>query len=160
MAQLQKREKIMAGAAGLLLVVFLAGQFLFTDKNETVTPPAATEPSQQRRAVDGGMATQPRGAAGIDARQRKTMKLASWGRDPFAQTFRLEAADTTGLADKDFTLRGIIWKGDKARVLIGDEILSPGERTGDLTVLSVQKNRVRCRKGRELVTLVLNEDEN
>ncbi len=163
MAQLQKREKIMAGATGAFLMIFLANQFIFSDKN-TKTPaptptPAAIGKSTQPRQLAKGVAPRPASPAAKMVRQPRKIQLASWGRDPFAQAFRLEAVDTTGLSATDFTLRGIIWKGDKARVLIGDEILSPGERTGDLTILSVQKDRVRCRKGRELVTLVLNEDE-
>ena len=160
MAQLKKREKILAMAAGGFLVAFLATQF-FSGKPEPPAKNVATAPSTKEKGKPG-TAQEAAPKAGAEARPAESgtpVKFANWGRDPFALAFRLQEQDTTGIAASDFTLRGIIWSGNEARALIGDEILKNGESTGDLTVVSIGKDRVKCRKGRELVTLVLNEDD-
>lgn len=163
MAQLQKREKIMAASAGALVVIFLASQFLFNQPeapqkllpqapqqqlagSDQARVQAAPRQQNQQMGPKPGMTPEP------------TLQIA-WGRDPFAQTYRLETADTTGKAVSDFALRGILWQGRDASVLIGDEILRRGERSGDLTVLDIQRDRAVCKKGGEIITLVLNEND-
>ncbi len=87
------------------------------------------------------------------------MRFTSWGRDPFWEAFRLAQVDSADNDSSNFVLRGVIWKGDEAHVLIGDAVLKEGERSGDLKILDIDKNRVVCKKGSKVITLVLQNDE-
>ena len=95
-------------------------------------------------------------------RVKKTVtqvRVTSWGRDPFWEAFRLAEVEPANPDSSNFVLRGVIWKGDEAHVLIGDAVLKEGESSGDLKILDIDKNRVVCKKGRKVITLVLQNDE-
>lgn len=168
MAQLQKREKMLAIAAGAALLIFLANQFLFSDK--AAPKKAAKSQAAQNKAVKSKknpaveqaavIATQSvQSAAARPAPERKpNVVFSSWGRDPFAGLGRLVQVDTTALQQMDMSLRGIMWHGDEASVLIGDYILKRGEKVGPYTVVDIKRDRVICRKGSEVITLFLDED--
>jgi len=87
------------------------------------------------------------------------VRFTSWGRDPFWEAFRLAEVESVRSDSSNFVLRGVIWKGDEAHVLIGDAVLKEGERSGDLKILKIDKNRVVCQKGSKVITLVLQNDE-
>ena len=169
MPQLQKREKILAVGAGAALLIFLANQFLFNE--DSIKPESnakskvtrgqtaqksTTNPSAGKAEI-AGAPSQQNVAPAIPVR-KPNIVFSSWGRDPFAEAGRLAPVDTTAMQQMDLTLRGIIWRGDQASVLIGDYILKRGEKAGPYTVTEIKRDRVICRKGSEVITLLLEED--
>lgn len=161
MAQLKKREKILTTFAGGALVIFALNQFVCGESE-----PAKSETSR-KVAVKKSTSVEPTKARDVQNRtpprarnNKNRIRFASWGRDPFAEAYRLAKGDSTRRDSTDFVLRGVIWKGNQAHVLIGDAILKEGERKGDLKILRIEKNRVVCIKGRKVITLVLRDDEN
>lgn len=150
----------MAGVAGGALVMFLLNQFVCGDE-ASAPPSVAQEKTVQQQAAPGPAKAAGWSSSGIprDRGRQKTVKFATWGRSPFAEAHRLVKFDSTRVDSNDFVLRGIIWQGNEAHVLIGDEILKEGERSGDLKILDIEKDRVVCKKGTKVVTLVLNDDK-
>jgi hypothetical protein len=154
---LQKREKILLAAVGLTAVFFVFDQFVCGEK--------AQRPEITKKSVKE--TTKPANSDAIKAKvksqvghsQKKGCALpveyTSWRRDPFAEAIRLARSDSTKRDSSNFVLKGLIWKGEEAYVLIGDDILKSGEQKGDLKILDIDRNRVICRKGGKIVTLVL-----
>ena len=87
------------------------------------------------------------------------LQQANWGRDPFLEAARLVVSDSSWVDSTDYVLRGIIWKGNVAHALIGDMILTEGEQSGDLKVLDIKKETVVCRKGSQVITLALRQND-
>ena len=158
MPELKKSEKRLVVLAGSVVVSFLLNQFVCgepekpqidtTTKIETksgatqITPPNVVKKKQPRRI-------------------RKTdnqVQFTSWERDPFWEAFRLAEVNGANGDSSNFVLRGVIWKGNEAHVLIGDAVLKEGETNGDLKILDIEKDRVVCKKGRKVITLVLKND--
>lgn len=157
MASLKKREKLLAGITSGLLLLFGLNYMVGGKKNDSSSPAKATTIIKSA-ATNLAKSFQPGGT--IQTRALISHAVAaglSWGRDPFAASYRLAQKDSSAV--KDFTLRGIIWKGEQAHVLIGSEILAEGEQSGDLKVLDIQKNKVVCRKANKIITLRLEENE-
>lgn len=155
---MKKREKMLMGVAAAVLVYFLVNQFLCGNPPETVQAVDAKTPET---AVSSAPAqTPPAKKAPVSRKKmvRDRLQFASWGRDPFADTYRLAPPDSQSAAS-DFVLRGVISKGSQAHVLIGDEILKEGDQVGDLKILDIDKNRVVCKKKGKIITLIL-RDEN
>ncbi|MFQ5604857.1 MAG: hypothetical protein ACE5HS_16425 [bacterium] len=158
MSSLKKSEKRLIALTVLSVVCFVFNQFVCqkADRPEKKrlqkTATVATAPSKPplpQKPVQIQKATK---------KIKKLVKYMNWGRDPFAQTFRLSQLDTSRMDSTDFVLKGIIWQGKQAYVLIGDVILKSGEQKGDLKVLDIEHDRVICKKGRKVVTLLLNND--
>jgi len=159
MAELKKREKIMAVVAGACLLVFLVYQFVCSNTKD----PA--QQSEKKAAKKETLLQAAIAAVRPDAKinhgpVNKTLKFDTWGRDPFTEAYRLAPFDTTVTDSESYVLRGIIRKGNDASVLIGDEILKEGQGFGDLKVIDIKKSEVICKKGNKLVTLVLNDEKN
>jgi len=145
------------GVAGATLIFYLVNQFLCgkSDPQAQSAPQqvaAAAQPAPQP-AKDEKSTTAPRKRG---SPQRSD--FSAWSRDPFAESFRLAQGDTTESDSSDFVLRGLIWKGNQAHVLIGDDILKEGDQIGDLKILDIDKNRVVCKKRGKIVTLILRDD--
>ncbi len=163
MAELQKREKIMLGATGGLVVTFLLYQFVFT-KVDAPPPQAATRKIAARSLPTGvehkvSEGEMPAKTIAAEA-SYSSMDLKSWGRDPFHEAYRLAVFDTSQMdSSRQLVLKGIIWKGSRALVLINDSILRKGEKMGDLKILDIKKERVICKQGNNLVTLFLDDEK-
>ncbi len=159
MATLKKREKMLAAATGSLALIFLLNYFVCGEKKPSKST-RRVQPAVESAVV--GLAKSLVSAQPVRSRLERTGPLPSdisWGRDPFAETFRLARSDSSAEKVEDFTLRGIIWKGNQAHVLIGDQILREGEESGDLKVLDIQRNKVVCRKADRIITLTLEDNE-
>lgn len=159
MAQLQKREKILAGVAGAALIIFVLNQFV-CGKKESPSPEVAqtnVEAEQVEPERPKSFGSTPQRSQRL--RPAKKITFTKWARDPFAEAYRLAQFDPAQGDSSDFALRGVIWKGSEAHVLIGDLILKKGERNGDLKILDIQQDRVVCRKANKIITLVLQENE-
>ncbi|MFQ5751339.1 MAG: hypothetical protein ACE5HI_05020 [bacterium] len=159
MAKLKKREKIMVELAGLVLILFVFNQFVCgkpKQQQQRVTKKAAVE---ETTADTLTVKVEKKPKPLLKREARKPLEFPFWGRDPFAETFRLAELDPTHGDSTDFVLRGVIWKGSEAHVLIGDEILKEGEQRGDLKVLAIEKDRVVCKKRGKIVTLMLDDNE-
>ena len=159
MAPLKKKEKRLVAIAGSFVIIFVLNTFVCGEsekpKVETAKKVEAKSVVVERTPSNVVKRSKPR-------RVKKTnnqMQFTSWGRDPFWEAFRLAEVDAANADSSNFVLRGVIWKGGEAYVLIGDAVLKEGERSGDLKILDIDKNRVVCKKGRKIITLVLNNDE-
>ena len=159
MAPLKKKEKRLVAIAGGAVIFFVLNQFVCgkseKPQDETAKKIEAKSVVVERTPSNVVKRSKPR-------RVKKTnnqMRFTSWGRDPFWEAFRLAEADSANADSSNFVFRGVIWKGDEAHVLIGDAVLKEGERSGDLQILNIDKNRVVCKKGRKIITLVLQNDE-
>ncbi len=159
MAQMQKREKILLAITGVAALVFLFNYFV-CGKQKAPTPQIAnkvvTEITGPGQPVAAGVKSSNQ-VKESDLSNR--INLNTWGRDPFAETYRLTYYDVTKNDSSNYVLRGIIRKGDEAHVLIGDEIFKSGEKIGDLKVLDIEDDRVVCKIRGRVVTLLLNENE-
>ena len=159
MAPLKKKEKRLVAIAGGAVIFFVLNQFVCGEsekpKVETAKKVEAKSVVVERTPSKVVKRSKPR-------RVRKTnnqIRFTSWGRDPFWEAFRLAEVESVNTDSSNFVLRGVIWKGDEAHVLIGDAVLKEGERSGDLKILKIDKNRVVCKKGSKVITLVLQNDE-
>ncbi|KAA3656835.1 MAG: hypothetical protein DWQ10_14515, partial [Calditrichaeota bacterium] len=64
-------------------------------------------------------------------------------------------------ADSNSTkLSGIVWRGNEALAIIGDKILRQGEETSVLQIVKIYKDKVIARRGKDLLTLHLGQDNN
>lgn len=161
MASLQKREKILMGLVGFVALFFVVDQFICGDN--TPQPPKLAKGTGVQKTITQDSDTKiVKSKSKKSIVQRNSLKVpieyTTWGRNPFAGAIRLTKSDSSDTVSDNLDLRGIIWKGQKARVLIGDEILKKGGRVGDLEILDIKRDRVICRKGGKIVTLVLKED--
>lgn len=142
--------------AGTSAAFFILNQAV-CDKKSTPTQSLRAEPVVAERAAS---ATTDRPQRSPKENPRRVLRsrtgFTTWGRDPFAEAFRLAKFDSSRSDSTNFVLRGVIWKGNEAYVLIGNDIFKEGERHGDLTVVSIEKDRVVCKKRGRTVTLVLN----
>jgi len=159
MAQLKKKEKRLVAIAGSFVIIFVLNTFVCGEsekpKVETAKKVEAKSVVVERTPSNVVKRSKPR-------RVKKTnnpVRFTSWGRDPFWEAFRLAEVESVNTDSSNFVLRGVIWKGDEAHVLIGDAVLKEGERSGDLKILKIDKNRVVCQKGSKVITLVLQNDE-
>ena len=158
MAPLKKSEKRLVALTGSIVVTFVLNQFVCGKSEQP-----QVETTKKVEAKSGVVEqTSPVVKKNIRTRVKKTVNQArftSWGRDPFWEAFRLAEVDSVNPDSSNFVLRGVIWKGDEAHVLIGDAVLKEGERSGDLKILDIDKNQVVCKKGRKIITLVLQNEE-
>ena len=158
MAQLKKSEKRLVVLAGSIVFTFVLNQFVCGKSEEH-----QVETTKKVEAKSGVVErTSPEVKKNVRPRVKKTanqVRFTSWGRDPFWEAFRLAEVEPANPDSSNFVLRGVIWKGDEAHVLIGDAVLKEGESSGDLKILDIDKNRVVCKKGRKVITLVLQNDE-
>ncbi len=158
MADLKKREKILLGNAVGILITFVFNQFVCGSNPEAASQEvqqAVVSTQVQPKSVDGNNPQR------IMIEKRPVLhrpKYSSWGRDPFYDADRLAEIDSTQIDSSDIVLRGIIWKGNSAHALIGDSILKEGESNEHLTILDIKKDRVVCKKGRKIITLMLREN--
>ncbi len=161
MRNLEKREKILVVLAGVAVVVFVFNRF--------VCGKQTGNPAEIKKESVGATTQSGPRAPDADVVKKQLLSLVkrkigpltqflSWGRDPFAEAFRLIPPDSSQSDSTDLVLRGIIWRGGEARALIGDEILKSGDRRGDLKILDIEKDRVICKKGGKIVTLFLESD--
>jgi len=159
MASLKNREKILLGGTGFVLIIFLVNQFVCgKPKGASEEIPAKTK-NQATSAGAQSAADSTKKDSAVRKRVRgPRVEFAVWGRDPFAETYRLAVLDSSGADSSDFVLRGVIRKGNDALVLIGDEILREGDERGDLKILDIEKNRVVCKKRGKIITLVLENE--
>ncbi len=140
---------------GGFLVIFLMNQFVCGESNQN-------QQVVEANVNDNTVIDTQGGGKSFTIRKRNRgpqIKFTSWGLDPFAEAYRLVKVDTTPNDSTDFVLKGVIWKGNEAYVLIGDDILKEGEQKGDLKILEIEKDRVVCMKGKHVVTLTLSDDQ-
>ncbi len=165
MAELKKREKILMGVAAVTAVFFVIDRFVCQRSQEAV-PQQFSErpPAQQIVKTPGKVVPVTKKKVVRKKIKRKkttpTITYVTWGRDPFASAIRLEQLDHSQKDSTGLVLKGVIRKNGQAYVLIDDAILKEGEHKGDLQILSIKKDRVVCRKGAQVITLVLRENEN
>ncbi|RMF63779.1 MAG: hypothetical protein D6743_10275 [Calditrichaeota bacterium] len=163
MAGLKKREKILMSVAGGLALFFAVNQFVCGQRRRPAAPapPAVASESVQKPATAPAKKEKKKRAASPKRKAHpkySKVTFTSWGRDPFAETFRLAKFDSSQTDSGNFVLRGIIWKDGQGHALISDQILGEGERSGDLKILHIRRDRVVCRKGGRIVTLLLREN--
>ncbi len=159
MAPLKKKEKRLVAIAGGAVIFFVLNQFV-CGKSEKPQVEMAKKIEAKSVVVERTPSNVVK--KGKPRRVKKTnnpVRFTSWGRDPFREAFRLAEVESVRSDSSNFVLRGVIWKGDEAHVLIGDAVLKEGERSGDLKILDIDKNRVVCKKGSKVITLVLQNDE-
>lgn len=158
---MQKREKVLSIIAVVSAIFFVVNQFVCAEK----TPPAK-KASAAAPKVTAKPASKPqiRGEIISNAELEKRLQnwqplvtYETWGRNPFRGAIEFYADSLRDTVD--LRLKGIAWKGRQALVLIGDRIMRPGERDGDLELLKVYHDRVIARRKGELLTLYL-EPEN
>ena len=157
MASLQKRERILITVAGTCLLSFLLNQLVCSGRADD---PDVRKSQTVNEALAAESAPQPTTTSPVTARRPDVDRVVpdSWGRDPFALAYRLAPPDTTGVDSTVLELKGIIWRGNEAMALIGDAILREGQRAGALKVLDIDRNRVLCKHGKKLITLVLENE--
>jgi len=161
MAELKKRERMLIGLAGSFLLSFVFNQFVCTGdegSNLQGSNPAAAAPGGLHAETPIAPSV---GELNPNTKKRRVLnrkRYSSWGKDPFYLASRLAELDSTQQDSGQFVLRGIIWKGDDAHALIGDAILRAGESTSQFKVLRIEKDRVVCKRGSRIVTLMLRED--
>lgn len=162
MANLQKREKILMWIAGLVAVFFVIDRIVCSE-NVQQLPQVAEKPVVKKLHSQSSNVVKSESKQTQKPFNRKDnnefTKLKVWGRDPFVGTIRLTEFDSSSTDSSDFVLKGVIWKGDDAQVLIGNEILKKGDRVGNLEILEIEKDRVVCKKNGKIVTLLLKEDD-
>ncbi len=159
MAPLKKKEKRLVAIAGSFVIIFVLNTFV-CGKSEK--PKVETAKKVEAKSVVVEPTPSKVVKRSKPRRVKKTnnpVRFTSWGRDPFWEAFRLAEVESVNTDSSNFVLRGVIWKGDEAHVLIGDAVLKEGERSGDLKILKIDKNRVVCQKGSKVITLVLQNDE-
>ena len=159
MAPLKKKEKRLVAIAGSFVIIFVLNTFVC---GESEKPKVETEKKVEAKSVVVERTPSNVVKRSRPRRVKKTnnqMQFTSWGRDPFREAFRLSQVNSADNDSSNFVLRGVIWKGDEAHVLIGDAVLKEGERNGDLKILDIDKNRVVCKKGNKIITLILRNDE-
>ena len=159
MASLKKNEKRLVALAGGAVIFFALNQFV-CGKSEKPQDETAKKVEAKSIVVERTPSNVVKRMVHRRVKKKNNqMRFTSWGRDPFWEAFRLAEVDPANSDSSNFVLRGVIWKGDEAHVLIGDAVLKEGERSGDLKILDIDKNRVVCKKGRKIITLVLQNDE-
>lgn len=84
-------------------------------------------------------------------RGAKKTDFESWKRSPFIPT-EVAAKEVPMLA-----LSGIFWDEDKATAIIDDEIVTIGDRIGDIVVVDIQKHTVKLNDGEDDFELTLQE---
>ncbi|MEE8359451.1 MAG: hypothetical protein V3S04_00830 [Candidatus Omnitrophota bacterium] len=84
-------------------------------------------------------------------RTAKRTSFESWKRSPFIPT-EVAAREVPTLA-----LSGIFWDDDKATAIIDNEIVTVGDRIGDIVVVDIQKNTVMLNDGENDYKLTLQE---
>ncbi len=158
MAPLKKNEKRLVALAGSFVLTFVLNQFV-CGKAEKPQVETTKKVEAKSEAVEGASKEVKKNVRPRVKKTANQVRFTSWGRDPFWEAFRLAEVESANPDSSNFVLRGVIWKGDEAHVLIGDAVLKEGESSGDLKILDIDKNRVVCKKGRKVITLVLQNDE-
>ncbi len=157
---MKKREKTLVGAAGGLVVVFLINLLVCGDPEDAGEAGAVSQIEQAASDISAQVLSVAQGVTGAGAKRPDSAPVVkSWSRDPFAQSYRLAPVDTSQAGLAEYALRGIVWRGDRAHVLIGNDILTQGDVSGNLKVLEIQKEQVICRIGHEIITLTLRDNE-
>ncbi|MFQ5637800.1 MAG: hypothetical protein ACE5IR_07360 [bacterium] len=159
--KLKKSEKMLTSLAGLAVIFMVLNKTVCSGEKHLDVPK-----TQQTQPVP--IPSQTSDNKKLDSKPPRIRKqripsqrveFQTWGRDPFAEAFRLAKFDTSGRDSSRFVLKGVIRRGKDAYVLIGDEILKEGEQRGDLVVMDIGENRVVCKKRGRLVTLILNRED-
>ncbi len=155
---MQKREKILAAITLVSAMLFVFNQFVCAKKPE----PAVNKSSRRAPAVRPVV----KGEQISDAELRKRLKewkpvvsYETWGRDPFEGALKFEAEDSTADSTATLSLTGIVWKNKTPLALIGDWILGVGDKQGGVEVLKIFPDRVIARRGTEMLTLYLHQDD-
>ena len=167
-----KREKIMVGAAGGVLVIALVYQFVIDpaakkkarqaqqqSRVQTTKNPATTKP-KPRVTTQG---TQTKATESTAALKTDIQVFDDWGRDPFIKgsttTQSRSSSYTSSRKSKPkYTLKAIFWKEGKPYALIDDDIiLSEGEAGSSFTVITIKEKSVVCRQGGRTFSLYLKE---
>lgn len=86
------------------------------------------------------------------ARTIKRTGFESWKRSPFIPT-EVAARKVPTLA-----LSGIFWDEDKATAIIDNEIVTVGDRIGEIVIVDIQNNTVKLKDGENDFELTLQEE--
>lgn len=86
------------------------------------------------------------------ARNAKRTKFTSWKRSPFV-SYDFSSKKHAGLM-----LQGIAWDDDKPTAIINNEIVSPGGKIGDVTVIAIERESVILNDGKSNFKLMLKEE--
>jgi len=158
---LAKRERILLSVCGAVALGAGFYQFVIYPASQKKANPAPVKPQPQTVAVstpNTPLITTPSPAqnAVIAAKQ-----FESWGRDPFTYSKFLNSAPRKSSSSaKKITrkLRGILWKQDKAYVVIDDLVLAEGEEQKGLMVEKINATTAVCKEGGRTFTLKLTEE--
>lgn len=82
-------------------------------------------------------------------RRAKRTEFDSWGESPLIPK--------NGKIAEGPALGGIMWNEKNPKAVIGDRMVSAGEKFGDYTVIKIEKNRVILNDGAEELFLKLGE---
>ena len=82
-------------------------------------------------------------------RRAKRTEFDSWGESPLIPK--------NGKIAEGPALGGIMWNEKNPKAVIGDRMVSAGEKFGDYTVIKIEKNRVILNDGAEELILKLGE---
>jgi hypothetical protein len=156
---LVKREKILLGVCGVVVVGAMLYQFVIYPASQEKTSPKPENSKPQTVSIP---ATNTQLAAPPSPVQNTVTPLKqydSWGRDPFTYSKTLNAAPSTSVSvrKEKHKLRGILWKQGKAFVVIDDKVLAEGEEENGLKVERINKTAAVCREGGRTFTLELTE---
>ena len=141
---------------GFLLIIFLA-VLISAIASAAKKKPAAAVPAPAAQAVP---AEEPAGAQkgkaipaeGVSGDAKKASADEKWGRDPFGETTKHEAAVL------DFKLQGITYAKGVGYAFINNEIVKKGDRMGDYAVTEIYKDKVLLKKGEQELYLHFPEE--
>lgn len=151
MATVAKREKILLGIAGVVLLIFVMDRLVCSNKENTDALVINKQPQVLAAEVPS---TKPlREQQNIDIE----FPITDWGRDPFLRLSQESTKDTITTKGPYLSFKAISWKDGVAYVLINDVVLKKGEEKNGIRLLQVRKNQVVCRKGQKVFTLTLGE---
>ncbi|KAA3618024.1 MAG: hypothetical protein DWQ05_08230 [Calditrichaeota bacterium] len=155
---MQKREKILAAITLSAALIFIVNQFFLSGDAESapqrVKKTAAVQKTPQ--PVNGEKLST------IELQERlqnwqPLVQYETWGADPFEGGIAFASLDSS--ADSSSTmLSGIVWRDGEALAIIGDQILRQGEKTNTLKVIKIYSDKVIARRGKDLLTLHLGQD--
>jgi len=128
---MQNKKVIILVVLSIFAVISLARGIMAPSKHRTVSAPAVS--SQQAAGA------QPADSHTAMQRRARRSAFKSWKRSPFAP---VGTATSTTLV-----LNGIIWNKDRPKAMIGDTIVTKGEKIGENKVVDIKPDRVILNDG-------------
>lgn len=156
MATLAKREKVLLGVAGIILLFFLVDRLVCGSGSKRNADKLAPQIQEEVAKIPDTAVPSPK----LISKQKSIeikFPISNWGRDPFLGLPQEAREDTISAKGPYLSFKAISWKDGVAYVLINDIIMKEGEEKNGIQLLQVKKDRIVCRKGGKVFTLTLGE---